>query len=132
MELRSMRADPADGLPAIGETGRYLGVRPSVDIPVDGGGFVDPVTEGMSVVPPVKNLARHRRPPDFSGTGKDPVFGLDTEDLPEELAYRPDPANPEGHGFIEPARRVPFEEYRRTIHQTRTLWRRCGVGSAST
>jgi len=27
-----MRADQADGLPAIGETGRYLGVRPGVDI----------------------------------------------------------------------------------------------------
>jgi hypothetical protein len=29
-----MSADPADGLPTIGETGRHLGVRPGVDIPV--------------------------------------------------------------------------------------------------
>ena len=131
--LRGMKADPADGLPATGETGRYLGARPGVDIPVDGDGFVDPGTEGMSVVPPpVENLARHRRPPDFGGTGKDPVFVLDTEELPDELAYRPDPANPEEHGFIEPAHRVIFEEYRRAIHGTRTLWRRCGVGSART
>lgn len=123
--LRGMRADQADGLPAIGETGRYLGVRPGVDIPVAPDGFVDSGTEGMSVVPPpVENLVDHRRPPDFGGTGKDPVFELDTEDLPGVLAYRPDPANPEGHGFIEPARRVSFEEYRRAIHQTRTLWRR--------
>jgi len=84
-----------------------------------------PTTEGMSVVPPpVENLVDHRRPPDFGGTGKDPVFELDTEDLPGVLAYRPDPTNPEGHGFIEPARRVSFEEYRRAIHQTRSLWRR--------
>ena len=123
--LRGMRADQADGLPAIGETGRYLGVRPGVDIPVAPDGFVDSGTEGMSVVPPpVENLVDHRRPPDCGGTGKDPVFELDTEDLPGVLAYRPDPANPEGHGFIEPARRVSFEEYRRAIHQTRTLWRR--------
>ena len=39
--LRGMRADQADGLPAIGETGRYLGVRPGVDIPVAPDGFVD-------------------------------------------------------------------------------------------
>ena len=52
--LRGMRADQADGLPAIGETGRYLGVRPGVDIPV---------------APPVDNLVDHRRPPDFGGTG---------------------------------------------------------------
>ncbi|HEX5973523.1 MAG TPA: hypothetical protein VFY57_00060 [Rubrobacteraceae bacterium] len=96
-----------------------------MDILVAPDGFVDSGTEGMSVVPPpVENLVDHRRPPDFGGTGKDPVFELDTEDLPGVLAYRPDPANPEGHGFIEPARRVSFEEYRRAIHQTRTLWRR--------
>jgi hypothetical protein len=56
-----MRADQADGLPAIGETGRYLGVRPGVDIPVAPDGFVDSGTEGMSVVPPpVENLVDHR------------------------------------------------------------------------
>jgi len=123
--LRGMRADQADGLPAIGETGRYLGVRPGVDILVAPDGFVDSGTEGMSVVPPpVENLVDHRRPPDFGGTGKDPVFELDTEVLPGVLAYRPDPANPEEHGFIEPAHSMSFEEYRRAIHQTRTLWRR--------
>lgn len=62
-----MRAG-ADGLPETGETGRYLGVRPGVDIRVDEGGFVNPGTEGMSVVPPpVENLAEHRRPPEFDG-----------------------------------------------------------------
>jgi hypothetical protein len=58
--LRGMRADPADGPPAIGETGRYLGVRPGVDIPVAPDGFVDPGMEGMSVAPtPVEDLPRH-------------------------------------------------------------------------
>lgn len=119
-----MRA-AADGLPKTGETGRYLGVRPGVDILVDEGGFVDPGMEGMSVAPPpVENLAEHRRPPEFGGGGKDPVYDLETGELPDDLAYRPDPANPSGHGFIEPTRRMPFEEYRRTIHATRSLWRR--------
>ena len=122
--LRGMRADPADGLPAIGETGRYLGVRPDVDTPVDGEGAVEPGVGGMSVVPPpLTNLAPHRLPREFGGRSKDPVFGLETEELPEELAYRSDPENPEGHGFVEPARRMSFEEYERAVHETRGLWR---------
>lgn len=58
-----MRADQADGLPAIGETGRYLGVRPGVEILVAPDGFVDFGTEGMSVVPPPVESDRrtHRR-----------------------------------------------------------------------
>lgn len=114
-----------DGLPEVGETGRYLGVRPDVDVPVDEGGFVEPGTEGMSVVPPpVTNLARHRLPRELGGTGRDPVFELDTYELLEELVYRPDPANPEGHGFVEPSHRMSFEEYRQVIHGTRAVWHR--------
>ncbi|HZB07824.1 MAG TPA: hypothetical protein VE525_01790 [Rubrobacter sp.] len=55
---------------------------------------------------------------------RDPVFELDTDELPEELIYRPDPENPEEHGFLEPARRMSFEEYQQTIYGTRALWHR--------
>ncbi len=121
--LRGMMAD-ADGLPVTGTTGRYLGVRPGVDVPVDADGFVESETEGMGVVPPpVDNLQPHRRPPEFGGTGKDPVFEIETNELPEELRYRPDPADPEGHGFVEPARRMSFEEYQQLLHSTLDLWR---------
>lgn len=117
-----MRASE-DGSPETGETGRYLGIRSGVDVPVDEGGYVRPGTEGMSVVPPpVTNLARHRLPRELGGTGRDPVFELDTNELPEELVYRSDPANPERHGFVEPSRRMSFEEYRQAIHGTRALW----------
>lgn len=113
-----------DGLPVTGTTGRYLGVRAGVDVPVGPDGFVEPGTEGMSVVvPPVENLQPHRRPPELGGTDKDPVFELETEELPEELRYRPDPANPEVHGFVEPTRRMSFEDYERALQATRSLWR---------
>ena len=116
-----------DGSPRTGATGRYLGARPGVDVPVGPDGFVKPGTGGMSVVPPpVENLQPHRRPPELGGTGKDPVFELETDELPTELRYRPDPANPEGHGFVEPARRMGFEEYQRLLHSTRPLWRAVG------
>lgn len=122
--FRAMKPEESDGLPEIGETGRYLGVRPNVDIPVGEDGFVEPVTGGMSVVPPPPtNLARHRLPHEMGGTGKDTVFELDTDALPEELIYCSDPDNPEGHGFIEPSRQMSFRDYRRLVHETRALWR---------
>lgn len=97
-----MRAD-ADGFPMVGESGRYLGARPDLpdqhrdgDIPVDTDGMVEPETGGMSVSPPPPtNLALHRRPREYGGRGKDPVFELETDDLPEDLRYRPDPEAPE-------------------------------------
>ena len=77
----------------------------------------------MSVSPaPPENLPLHRRPPDFGGTGKDPVFAMNTDDLPEELQYRPDPAKPNTHGFITPAYTMTFAHYQRAIHETRVLW----------
>jgi hypothetical protein len=119
-----MRADDRDGLPMTGETGRYLGVRSGVDIPVGEDGHVEPATEGMSVVPPpVTNLAPHRLPREHGGRSNDTVFELETDELPEKLRYRPDPEAPERHGFIEPARRMPFDEYRQAIYGTRTMWR---------
>lgn len=124
-----MRA-AADGLPMVGESGRYLGARPDLpgrpqdgDIPVTGG-MVRPGTGGMSVSPPpVTNLPLHRRPGEYGGRSKDPVFVLDTHELPEELRYRADPGAPERHGFVEPSRPMRFEEYQRALHGIRTLWR---------
>jgi hypothetical protein len=124
-----MKANEGDGLPEIGERGRYLGVRPGVDVLVGADGFVEPYQpgakpQGLSVSPPpASNLPRHRRPLEFGGTGSDPIFELETEDLPEGLAYRPDPDDP-GHGLIGPARRMGLEEYRAAILETRVLWRR--------
>lgn len=120
-----------DGLPQFGESGRYLGARPGIpgeepvgDIPVAVDGSVRPGTGGMSVSPPpVSNLPLHRRPPEYGGTSKDPVFELETDGLPIGLRYRPDPAAPERHGFIEPSRTMGFEEYRQAISAARTLWR---------
>lgn len=124
---RAMKAD--DELPIIGFTSRTLGVRAGVDIPVvfeESPGLVGSGAGGVSVSPASpENLPRHRRPPQFCGTGKDPIFELETDDLPEELAYRPDPDNPRKHGFIEPTQNtlLSFERYQQLIHETRGLWR---------
>jgi hypothetical protein len=77
----------------------------------------------MSVSPPPPdNLPPWRRPPEYGGDGKDPLWELETDELPEELVYQPDPDDPDGHGYIEPSRQMPFEGYQRAIHSTRGLW----------
>jgi hypothetical protein len=122
--LRAMKRG-ADGLPKLGYSGaRTLGARCSIDIPLrEDDGFVEPETDGMSVSPPPPdNLPYFRRPPVFGGTSKDPIWELETDELREELGYRPDPDDPDRHGYIEPSRQMPFEEYQRAIHNTRGLW----------
>lgn len=115
-----------DGLPQVGETGRYLAVRRSGrfrDIEVEEDGAVRPESGGMSVSPPPpENLPEQLRPTRFGGYGKDPLWELETDVLPPELRYLPDPKNPTGHGFIEPAEEMSFENYERAIHATRDLW----------
>lgn len=125
-----MRVD-GDGFPLPGESGRYLGVRADIsgqasdgDVPVTDDGLVRPETGGMSVSPPpVSNLPLHRRPREYGGRSRDPVFEIETDGLPVELRYRPDPKSPNRHGFIEPSRTMSFENYDRAIRATRVLWR---------
>ncbi len=122
--FRSMRSGPS-GLPEVGATARTLGVRPGIDIPVGPGDSVRRGTGGMSVSPDrAEHLPRHRRPPERGGTGKDPVWNLRSDQLGRSLTYRPDPANPEAHGFIEPAVQMTLDAYRQALEATRVAWRR--------
>ena len=119
----------ADGLPVTGPTARTLGARPGVDVPVGPDGMVHPGTGGVSVSPDSPlNLPPHRRPPEFGGTGRDPVWRLDERDLPDGLSYRPDPVRPSGHGFVEPSRSMPLTEYQRLLESTRPSWTRVSGG----
>jgi hypothetical protein len=77
----------------------------------------------MSVSPDDRmNLPKHRRPPQLAGIGKDPVYGMDTANLPPGLRYRSDPAKPSEHGFIEPAHEMPDAAYQALLENTRRLW----------
>jgi len=111
-----------DGLPQLGESARELGARVPQDIvPVNG--RVLPKSGGMSVSPNGPyNLPEFRRPSDFGGTGKDPVWCLSTCDLGPDLSYRPDPNKPATHGFIEPAYQMPYSQYQQALYNTRSKW----------
>src|SRR5688572_7304120 len=91
------------GWPEVGASARTLGVRPGIDVPaVAGDELVHPGTGGLSVSPDTPyNLPRHRRLPEFGGTGIDPVWVISDAELGPRLRYRPDPDDPR-HGFVEP------------------------------
>ena len=119
--LRAMKSGEDDH-PKPGWSARTLGARCNIDIPIAENGHVEPEMDGVSVSPPPpENLPPIRLPRDLGGRGKDPVWEVDTDGLPDELSYRPDPDTPETHGFIEPTHRMTFEEYQRALHATRTL-----------
>lgn len=111
-----------DDRPRVGRDARSLGVREEYDIEVDEGGMVEPGVGGMSVSPEdILNLPSHRRPSEWGGTGKDPVWRISREHLGVDLEYRADPIDPT-HGFIEPARTMEFNRYEEAIHATRESW----------
>ena len=88
-------------------------------------GMVQPGTGGMSVTPDdARNLPRHRRPVELGGAGKDPVFAIEAADLGERLLFRPDPDNPNEHGFVEPAAEVGVEPYQNALCDTGPRWTR--------
>lgn len=118
MVYRAMREDPAGG-PVVGPTARTLGVRSQVDIPVVAR-QVQPNTGGMSVaLDRPENLHPLRRPLRYGGSGKDPVWGLHSDQLGSDLQFRGDSAT---HGLIEPARAMSLDDFQRHLAHTKLLW----------
>ncbi len=125
--LRAMTAGEGGRLGIVENPARTLGVRVGgrrADIVVAASGLVLPETGGMSVSPPPPdNLLEHRRPPEYGGIGKDPIWELQSDALPPELTYRPDPSKPRSHGFVEPAWPMLLDDYLDALRSTRGLWR---------
>ena len=113
-----------NGGPVVGESARRLGARPEIDIEPDAESLVQPASGGMSVSPGHPgNLPRHRKPPEWGGTGLDRVWEIPEEELGDGLVYRPDPDRPDIHGFVEPAWPMTFAEYQGALAETQLKWR---------
>lgn len=123
--FRSMKED-SDGLPTIGSSGRSLGVRlgdtstPDV-LAVEFDDVILPNQGGMSVAPdnPL-HLLRHRRPQNLGGSGVDPVWSLESDELGSDLQFRQDRLT---HGLIEPSRAMTLSEYQNALSATRPTWK---------
>lgn len=61
-----------------------------------------------AVLPSPDALSTHRKSPEFGGTGKDPIWTINTNDLGADLTYVPDSP---GHGTIQPTKPMVFEDY---------------------
>lgn len=122
--FRAMRADQ-NGLPEVGANARSLGVRPGTDTTAAlGQDVVQPGVGGLSVSPDQPtNLPYFRRPQELGGTGKDPVWSIDSNRLAPDLRYRVDPTTPT-HGFIEPAHAMTLDAYQAALAATHAMWNR--------
>lgn len=122
--FRGMKEDE-DGLPVLESSARGLGIRPGIDVLAElAGELVRPGQGGVSVSPESPlNLPKHRRPPEFQGNGKDPVWTIAESDLGPDLRFRIDAAM-RSHGFLEPVRQMTLAEYEIAINATRTSWRK--------
>jgi hypothetical protein len=122
---RSMK-EASDGFPALGPSSRLLGIRPgSAPTPdvlaVSPSDPVLPGQGGMSVAPDdPANLPRHLRPASLGGSGRDPVWYIETEDLGPDLAFRQDRAS---HGLIEPQHALTLQEFQDALAGSRLAWK---------
>jgi hypothetical protein len=89
--FRSMKEDLSDQHPLAEWSARGLGVRPGIDISVDDFGLVESGAGGMSVSQDDPAfLPEHRRPPSHGGTGPDPLWTLEENNLYGERCYERD------------------------------------------
>lgn len=126
--FRAMRAD-VDALPVVGRSAWSLGVRVPADIQPSSDGLVHPATGGMSVAPgTVWNVPNHRRPRGLAGGSTGPsgdrIYSIEEAPIHlNDLSIRPDPARPDRHAFVEPARDVSLEIYESSLAATRPSWK---------
>ena len=108
----------ADGVrPALGESSRTLGARRH-DCIVDGQDRVGPGGGGMSVSTRPDALPYFRRPPEWGGVGRDPVWALEASQLDSALRLVGDG----DHMLVEPAATMPFQAYLGTLSATQADW----------
>jgi hypothetical protein len=123
--FRSMKED-VDGLPVVGATGRTLGVRPgnapTPDVlAISAHDLVMPGQGGISVAPhDPMHLLKHRRPSSLGGTGLDPVWYIETDDLPPDLQFRQDSVT---HGVIEPVCAMTLQKFEDALAASRSNWK---------
>lgn len=108
-----------NGKPSSANSARGLGARPGKDIPVDPRGNVAPKTGGISASPKPEDLPTHRKPPKYEGTGKDPVWTIDSEDLGDKLKYEPDTTT---NGTIQPNKEMSMDEYQKELKNLEDKW----------
>jgi hypothetical protein len=140
--FRGMAAQ--DGKPRVGRNARCLGVRPGIDIDVewmpighlDSQGHLLPEAEraddtgelvevaikngkGMSVSLSIEGLPPFRKPSEFGGTGRDPLWQIDVEQIPADIEPIQDGVT---HVSLCPSDTMLLERYEAALAATRLDW----------
>lgn len=134
-----------NGKPRIGRSARFLGVRPNVDIDIeqmpagciDERGYLRPEAErectgetvavaiknakGMSVSLSIEGLPAFRKPANFGGTGRDPLWQIDDTKIPGDLEAVQDSPT---HVSILPSATMLLEKYEAALANTQNDWER--------
>jgi RHS repeat-associated protein len=113
--------------PEVGESARTLGVRPGVDVEVNSGNVAQKnragIFQGMSVAPDTPyNLFVVRRPTEFGGSGKDPVWAIKRSLISDPNLQVID--DTPGHALVAPSKCIPYQEYKKSLETTRPLWKK--------
>lgn len=129
MKLYRAMIEDSNGQPLLGRSARALGIRTPTevhpgsfpDVPATASNeIIQPGNGGLSTAPDdPMNLMPFRRPLVLRGSGKDPVWEIDTNDLGSELQYRQDSPT---HVLIEPARPMTLQEYESALNATVSRW----------
>lgn len=120
--------------PDVGESARTLGVRPGADVEISSGS-VGPKDsagkfQGMSVAPDTPfNLFLVRRPVEFGGSGKDPVWAIKRSLVIDPNLQVVD--DKPGHALLAPNKCLLYQEYKRSLEATRPFWKKIKTFGAS-
>jgi len=134
-----------NGKPKIGRSARLLGVRLGIDIDTEEmptgylnqQGYLLPEsqrefqgelitvavrnTKGMSVSLSIEGLPPFRRPATFGGTGKDPLWQIDAQNIIGDLQAVQDSPT---HVSLLPRVTMSFEQYETALANTQNYWER--------
>ena len=145
---RAMREE--NGKPKLGRSPRLLGVRLGTDIDIEqiprgwlddrgylkesveqinSGELVDVAVrnyKGMSTSLSINTLPDHRKPPEFGGIGKDPLWQIDDSKIMGDIEAVQDN---ETHVSIVPKYTMLLEKYETALANTQNEWEKVRVGN---
>ena len=134
-----------NGKPKVGRSARILGIRPGIDIDVahmpqgwldekghlhpeenrdDSGSKVEVAirnTKGMSTSLSIEGLPPFRKPAEFGGTGRDPLWQIDESYITDDLEAVQDS---ETHVSIMPRTTMLLERYETALANTQDHWQK--------
>lgn len=109
------------GKPALGA--RKLGVRQGTDLTVSDKTAIHDKKEISTSPDSPLNLPKNWRPAQWGGTGKDPVWEIETSTLNNgTIEWFED--KPGEHGIVRPVKDMPYTDFKSSLESTQSSWKK--------